>query len=89
MAPLTTRRTDLFAGALYGNKGFTSALWELAPGIPTDIAGLRVRDRQFTYSQPWLGQRDRLGHTVRSYVHQRGNREQKISGRCSPIRVAP
>lgn len=27
----------LFAGALYGNKGFTSAVWQPDPGVPTNV----------------------------------------------------
>jgi subtilase family serine protease len=44
----------LFKGALYGNKGFTSAVWQPTPGTPTNVVvfGFGI-DSSLTVSHGW------------------------------------
>jgi subtilase family serine protease len=44
----------LFSGALYGNKGFTSAVWQPTPGTPTNVVvfGFGI-DSSLTVSKGW------------------------------------
>jgi hypothetical protein len=50
----TCSAAKLFKGALEGNKGFTSAVWQPVAGTPTDVAviGFGI-DTSLTVSHGW------------------------------------